>query len=399
MVNEQIKTPRQVRVLTGNAAAAHAVRLCRPDVIAGYPITPQTELWDILYRFQSEGLLDCETVEPEGEHSVMSIIIGASAAGARTFTGTSAQGLFYMYEPYVFAATQRLPIVIVNANRDVQSPTTISGSGQDIMMVKDAGWIQLHVESCQEVLDTIIMAYRLAEDPDIMVPVTVAYDGYYLSYFSEEVDIPALEEVDKFLPRLQFSPRVDPENPMCFSPWAASAMFTEYRAKHMAAMQRAKQKLEEIEAEFQKTFGRSYGGQIEEYRCEDAEIVLVSIGSCVGTAKVMVDQKREQGIKVGLVKIRMFRPFPNEPIIQVLKDKKAIGVIDRNVSFGWNCGHLLQEIKAVLYGCDNNPTILDFVSGLSGGDITLKHIERVIEATHQAAQGKPYQEVTFMELE
>ena len=231
------KPKQQLKMLTGNASAAHAARLCKTDVIAGYPITPQTEIWDILYRFQADGLLTSRMVEPESEHSAMSIIIGASAAGARTFTATASQGLFYMYEPYVFAACQRLPLVMVNANRDIEAPATIAGSGQDVLLVKDTGWIQIQVESCQEVLDTIIMAYRLAEDPEILLPVTVSYDGYYLSYFSEAVDIPDQEPVDAFLgeKNTNWHVALDPERPMGVDPLTGGAtgngpaLFANYR--------------------------------------------------------------------------------------------------------------------------------------------------------------------------
>ena len=395
----KLESASHLKVLTGNATAAYAVMLCKPDVVSGYPITPQTELWDTLYRLIADGLLECETVEPEGEHSVMSIIIGASSAGARTFTATAAQGLFFMFEPFVAAANQRLPIVMVNANRESLPPTSVSGSGQDIMIVKTTGWIQIHVESCQEILDTIIMAYRLAEDPDILLPVIVSYDGYYLSYFSEAVDIPTQKNVDHFLPRRERIPIIDPEAPMTVAPWTSPRVFTEYRVKHMAAMQRTKTKLEEIEEEFQKIFGRRYGGQIEEYRCEDADIVLVAMNSCVGTAKVIVDQKRDEGLKVGLVKVRLFRPFPQEKLAAALKGKKAIGVIDRNVYFGWNCGHLLMELKAALNDLNERVPMLNFIGGLNGGDITLDNISGAVDAVNRAAQGEAYQELAFFDLE
>ena len=395
----KLKSQEQHMVLTWNASAAHAVRLCRPDVISGYPITPQTELWDVLYRMAADGELDCETVEPEGEHSVMSIIMGASTAGARTFTATAAQGLFFMFEPYISVANQRLPVVMVNANRESLPPITVSGSGQDIMMVKETGWIQLHTESCQEIIDTIIMAYRLAEDPEILLPVTVAYDGYYLSYRSEPVDIPPQERVDQFLPR---RPRVtlDPRTPLTMGPWATMELFTEYRIKHLKALSRARTKLEEIETEFKQKFGRSYGGQIEEYRCEDADIVLVSLGSCIGTARVIVDQKRDEGVKVGLIKVRMFRPFPGEKLAQALRGKKAIGVVDRNINFGWQCGHMLVELKAALMNnFDGKVPMVNFIGGLNGGDITLEHMRRVVDTMQLAAAGKSCPEVTFLELE
>ncbi len=398
-MDTKLKSQEKHMVLTGNAAAAHAVRLCRPDVISGYPITPQTELWDVLYRMVADGELDCETVEPEGEHSGMSIIIGASTAGARTFTATSAQGLFFMFEPYLAAANQRLPIVMVNGNREILPPIAVSGSGQDIMMVKETGWIQLHCESCQEIVDTIIIAYRLAEDPEIQLPVTVAYDGYYLSYRSEPVDIPAQELVDKFLPR-RSRVTLDPKTPLTMGPWATMELFTEYRVKHLRALERARTKLEEIEAEFKQKFGRSYGGQIEEYRCEDADIVLVSLGSCIGTARVIVDQKRNEGVKVGLIKVRMFRPFPGEKLARALRGKKAIGVVDRNINFGWQCGHMLVELKAALMNhFDGKVPMVNFIGGLNGGDITLQHMKRVVDTMQLAAAGKSCPEVTFLELE
>jgi pyruvate/2-oxoacid:ferredoxin oxidoreductase alpha subunit len=399
-VETKIESKDRLKVLTGNAAAAYAVMLCRPDVVSGYPITPQTELWEVLYHLIADGLLDCETVEPEGEHSAMSIVASASAAGARTFTASAAQGLFFMFEPYIAAANQRLPIVMVNANRESLPPESVSGSGQDVMMVKTTGWIQIHVESCQEILDTIIMGYRLAEDPEILLPITVSYDGYYLSYFAEAVNIPERDKVDRFLPPRQATLRIDPESPMTCGTYVSSQMFTEYRVKHMSALQRANARLEEIEREFEKIFGRSYGGQLEEYRCQDAEIVLVAMNSCVGTAKEVVDQKRDEGLKVGLVKVRMFRPFPKERLLVSLRGKKAIGVIDRNVCFGWNCGHLLVELKASLMnGLEGPVPLLNFIGGLSGGDITLEYMGEAIDATFLAGQGKPYKEVTFFELQ
>jgi pyruvate/2-oxoacid:ferredoxin oxidoreductase alpha subunit len=267
------------------------------------------------------------------------------------------------------------------------------------MMVKDAGWVHIHVDSCQEILDTVIMAYRLAEDPEILLPVTVCYDGYYLSYYSEAVDIPTQTSVDSFVPWRERPHRLDPEMPMTMQPISSVPLFTEYRVKHLAALQRTKTKLEEIEGEFQKVFGRSYGGQIEEYRCEDADIVFVALGSCVGTAKTVVDQKRDEGLKVGLVKVRLFRPFPREKMAAALKGRKAVGILDRNVCFGWNCGHLLVEVKTALNDIDERMPLLNFIGGLNGGDITLDNISGAVDAVNRAAQGEAYQEVAFFDLE
>ena len=389
----------QRKVLTGNAAAAHAVMLCRPDVIAAYPITPSTEILDILYGFQADGSIKSQMVEPEGEHSTMSILIGASICGGRTFTPTSSQGLFFMYEACIFAAAHRLPIVMVNVNRET-TPAAVASSGQDIHLVKDNGWIQMHSESGQEILDMIIMAFRLAEDPEILVPITIAYDGYYLSYRSEAVDIPSQEQVDRFLPpRRIVNPIISPDAPMTMQPGLPTKIFTEYRIKHMQAMQQAMVKLDELEREFQGIFGRGYPGVVEEYRCDDAEIVLLTLGSCAGTAKVTVDRKREEGIRVGMVRVRMYRPFPAEQLAATLKGKKAVGVVDRDVSFGWNCGHLFVEAKAALNDLEGmRIPMLNFIGGLNGADITVKHLARAIDDVNGAARGKGYQPVTFFEV-
>jgi pyruvate/2-oxoacid:ferredoxin oxidoreductase alpha subunit len=338
-------------------------------------------------------------VEPEGEHSTMSILIGASICGGRTFTPTSSQGLFFMYEACIFAAAHRLPIVMVNVNRET-TPAAVASSGQDIHLVKDNGWIQMHSESGQEILDMIIMAFRLAEDPDILVPITIAYDGYYLSYRSEAVDIPSQEQVDRFLPpRRLVNPIISPDAPMTMQPGLPTKIFTEYRIKHMQAMQQAMTKLDGLEREFQCTFGRSYPGVVEEYRCDDAEIVLLTLGSCAGTAKVTIDRKREEGIRVGMVRVRMYRPFPAEQLAAKLKGKKAVGVIDRDVSFGWNCGHLFVEAKAALNDLEGDRIpMLNFIGGLNGADITVKHMARAIDDVNRAAQGKGYQPVTFFEV-
>jgi pyruvate/2-oxoacid:ferredoxin oxidoreductase alpha subunit len=393
----------KVKVLDGNRAAAWGVFLSRPDVVSSFPITPQTPLLEALYRFKADGLLDAEMAEPEGENSALSILIGASAAGGRTFTATSSQGLSFMYDAYLLASGNRLPIVMVIAMREQVSPHGVVAGQQDAVLVKDGGWIQIYTESCQEILDSIIMAYRLAEDPEILLPVNVCYEGFYLSHHSQRVEIPEQEDVDRFLAPLQNSRRLKLclEEPMTFSSYTVPGeLYTEYRFKHCAAHQRAKGKLDQIDREFSIMFGRSYGGQIEEYETSDADIVIVTMGCSSGTAKGVIDKKRNEGLKVGLVKIRMFRPCPNERLIKALSGKQAIGVIDRSVCFGWNCGHNFVELKALLSDIQAPaPLLLDFIAGLGGSDITSQHVERVIDATFGAAQGKPYQTVTWLSLE
>lgn len=391
-----------MRFLNGNAAAAHAVRLCRPDVVASYPITPQTELVELLSRFQADGEMDAEVVEPEGEHSAMSICIGASAAGGRVFTSSSSVGLFFMAEPYIRTAGLRLPVVMAIAGRD-SDPAGVLPGQQDSVMFRDMGWIQLYAESCQEILDSIIMAYKLAEDPEILLPVNVCYEGFFLSYLSEGVDIPEQEKVDAFLPKRRAGDcRLDPLAPMTF-PFRSGIgdiLLTELRYKYCSAIRRATVKIDNIDKEFQQVFGRGYGGSIEEYRLEDAEIALVTMGSYSGTAKAAIDQKREKGVKVGLIKVRMLRPFPRERVVSALHGKKAVGVIDRNVCLGWGCGTVFLETKAVLSDMGFKVPMASFIDGLGGTDITVEHVERCVDMTNSAAlRGSFDKEVTWLGLE
>jgi len=392
-----------VTVLEGNMAAAYGVLLSKPDVISCFPITPQTSLGEALSRFVADGLLDAEMIEPEGEISALSMLIGASVAGGRTFTSTSSQGLSFMYDAYLFTAGNRLPVVMAIAMREQVSPHGVVAGQQDAILVKDGGWIQLYTESCQEILDATIMAYRLAEDPEILLPVNICYEGFYLSYQSQRVEIPSQENVDRFLSPVQESDRLKLclENPMVFSSYTVPGeLYTEYRFKHCEAHQRSKMKFDQIDAEFSEIFGRSYGGQIEEYRSEDADVVIVTMGSCTGTAKGVIDRKRDEGFRVGLIKIRMFRPFPTERLITALNGKKAIGVIDRNVFYAGSCGHGFIELKGLL--CDLEqpaPVILNFIAGLGGSDIIPEHVERVIETTYSTLDGKTVKPVTWLSLE
>lgn len=393
------KAKGQMKVLDGNRAAAYGAMLCHPDVICAYPITPQTEILEQLYQFKADERLGSEMVAPESEHSAMSILRGAAGCGGRTFTATAAQGLAFMFEVCIHVATHRLPIVMVNVCREMIAPHSVTSSHQDAMMARDMGWIQIHAQNCQEIVDDIIMAYRLAEDPEILIPVMVCYDGYYISYQWEPVEIPSQQAVDRFLPPLVMSPTIDPEKPMTFGPFLPGEMGIEYRFKQTAAIERAKEKIDLIDKAFDQHFGRRYGGQIEEYRASDSELILLAIGSCASTAKVAIDNKREEGIRVGLINVRMVRPFPKERLVNALKGKKTVGVIDRNICFGWSCGALYMEVKSALYELSVRPPLLDFVCGLCGLDITVAIIERAIELTSQAARGQEYKEVTWLDLE
>jgi pyruvate ferredoxin oxidoreductase alpha subunit len=391
----------QIRVITGNATAAYAARLCRPEVVTSYPITPQSEVVEQLSAFHADGVLDAEMVEVEGENSAMNIVCAASMAGARVFTATSSYGLVFMYDTLLQTAGFRAPVVMVNVNRETPGIQAVSAGQQDMISTRDSGWVQIIVENDQEILDQIIMAYRLAEDYDIQLPVMVNYDGYYLSYLAEAVEIPQIEDVDVFLAPLKKQPprpRLVPGEARGCGTHGMEMGYVEARYNHWQALERVKNKVEEIDKAFGEFFGRSYGGQIEEYRTADADIVILTSGSATGTARTVVDTKRADGVKVGLVKLRLFRPFPEERLVQALKGKKAIGVIDRSVCFGWKYGPMCTELKALSPKIGPAP-ILSYIDGLANLDINIPHVGRVIDEVAAAAAGKPYQEITWIPME
>jgi pyruvate ferredoxin oxidoreductase alpha subunit len=391
----------QVRVITGNAVGAYGAMLCRPEVVAAYPITPQSEIAEQLAQFRANGVLDAEYVEVEGENSAMNVVLAASVAGARVFTATSSYGLVFMYDALQEASGFRAPVVMVNANRETPGIHAVSSGQQDMVSARDTGWVQIITENDQEILDQIIMAYRLAEDYNIQLPVMVNYDGFYLSYLAEAVEIPNIEDVDAFLAPLKQQPerqRLVPGVSIGCGTHGIEMGYVEARYKHCMAMERVKNKVDKIDKDFGDYFGRYYGGQIEEYRTDDADIVIIASGSATGTVRTVIDAKREEGIKVGLVKLRLFRPFPVERLIEVLKGRKSIGVIDRSICFGWKYGPICAELRALTPEIGPAP-ILSYIDGLANLDITVPHIGRVIDEVSAAAQGKSYQEVTWIPME
>jgi pyruvate ferredoxin oxidoreductase alpha subunit len=391
----------KVSVMTGNVAAANIARLCRPEVVSCYPITPQSEVAETLSGFVADGSLDSEIVEVEGENSAMNVVLAASVAGARTFTATSSYGLVYMYDAILQAAGFRVPVVMVNVNRETPGIHAVSSGQQDMISTRDSGWVQIIVENNQEIVDQIVMSYRLAEDYDIQLPVMMNYDGYYLSYLAEAVEMPEQADVDAFLAPLKKQPQRPHLVPGAAIGCGTHGMemgYVEARYKHWLALDRVKKKVDDIDKEFGEYFGRSYGGQIEEYRMNDADIAIVASGSAAGTAKTVVDSKRDEGVKVGLVKIRLFRPFPEERLIKALKGKKAVGVIDRSICFGWKYGPMCTELKAIAPSIGSVP-ILSYIDGLANLDITTPHIGRVIDEVNAASKGKAYQDVTWIPME
>lgn len=381
--------------MSGNKAAATAAKLCKPEVIGVFPITPSTSLSEYMATMVADGELDAEMVAPESEHSMMSVIMGAAVVGVRTFLGTCGQGLALMYEPYMQMATRRLPTVMPVASRDMISPTTGFCGQQDTMSLRDAGWIQLFVEDNQEILDTVIMAFKIGEHLDVRLPVNVCYDGFYVSHLVTGVNVPAQEEVDAFVPPFKALVTLDPQHPYSIDPIVPGPLFMKYRQSHLAAMEAAARVISEVDAEFGRKFNRSYGGLVSTYRAEDAEIVLLTAGGVTGTARVAVDRARERGIPVGLVKLRSMRPFPRRELGALLGNRKAVGVIDRSVCFGWSAGTLFVEALGALAQTPGRPKVLDFIDGLGGADITLEHLEWAISRTLDAANGQDVPEVSW----
>lgn len=361
-----------VKVLTGNYSAAEAAALCRPDLIAAYPITPQSSVVEHLAELVHNGELDASLVQVESEHSAMSVVQGAAAAGGRVFTATSAQGLALMYEPYFRMSTLRLPMVMALATREMTSPETVWSGQQDAMSVRDAGWIQMFCDSNQEIVDMVIQGYMIAEHPEVLLPVNVCYDGFYSSHLTEGVNLPEQGEVNQILPPPSFDHAVlDPDDPFALDPLTPGPILMKYRKTHLKAMEKALQVIEEVDEKFGALFGRYYGGALSEYRTEDAEVVIITVGGMTGTGMDAVDQAREEGIRAGLIKLRFTRPFPADKLKEALKGRKAFAVIDRSVCFGWSQGPMYMETKAALVDADSKYCHFSAIGGLGGADISL----------------------------
>lgn len=379
-------------VCDGNEAAAWGVALSKPDMVAVYPITPQSSLAEYISQFVADGIIKADLMDVEGEHSVLSVLQGACLAGARTFTASCGQGLAFMFEPYFRTPQLRLPIVMSIVTRDGITPQCVWGGQQDAMTVKEVGWIHMYCENAQEILDTIVMAYRIAENQEVMLPVNVNHDGNYLSYGVEKVELPDQEDVDAFLgiKNTNWHVALDPERPMGVDPLTGGAggpgvsMYVRYRKGSCRAMQNALGVITEVHNEWGRKFGRFHSPLIEEYRMEGADYALITIGGMSGAAKDAIDIAREVGEKVGAIRIKTFRPFPIESLRKALSKVKAVGVVDRAVNFGWNSGPVFQEILSTLYFLEKRIPALSFIGGLAGADITAGHFAKAIEQTKGA---------------
>lgn len=383
--------------ISGDEAVAYAARLCRPEVIAAYPITPQTIIIEKISEFIASDEMKCQFLLMESEHSAMAASMGASMMGCRTFTATSSQGLLYMSEMLHYVSGSRFPIVMINANRTVAAPWNIYCDHRDSISERDSGWMQLYVENGQEALDTLIQAYKVAENSKVLTPIMINLDGYVLTHTYELIDIPEQEDVDEFLPPYNAINKFDFDNPKSLSFTASPEWQTEFRYQQQEAMENAKKVIEEVDEEYGNKFGRSYGGMIDEYYVKDADYVIVAMGSVVGTSRLVVYELRKQGKKVGLVKIRSYRPFPKEYFKELGKKVKAVGVIDRDISFGYE-GAVYSEVKSSLYTPGVDVKTINFIAGISGRDITKQYIADMFGQLETADLGKEVEEVQFTGL-
>lgn len=363
------------KVITGNQAVAYGVILSRVDVISAYPITPQTTIVEELSELIASGRLKTKFLKVESEHSAMAALIGASTGGVRTFTATSSHGLAYMHEMLHWASGARLPIVLVNVNRAIGPPWNIWGDQSDSLSQRDTGWIQLYCENNQEVLDTIVQAYRIAER--VKLPVMVVLDAFVLSHTSEPVEVPSMEEVDSFLPPFCPDYPIDTQEPRSYSVITTPDYFLEFRYKVQKAMEQVPEVAKKVDDEFKTRFGRGYGA-IERYGKEGAEVLLMTSGTVTSTSRTVIRKLMEKGLSVAGIKIKRFRPFPSEEICEMIQGAKKIAVIDRNLSAGVG-GVFAQELRASLYSREERPQVFGFVSGLGGRDITPELIEEAIQ--------------------
>lgn len=365
------------KVMSGNYAAAYAAKLARVEVIPVYPITPQTSIVEKLSSFAADGELKAKMIDVESEHSAMAACISASSAGARVFTATSSQGLALMHELLIWASGARLPIVMAEVSRAMAPPWNVWADHLDVIAERDTGWIQIFCENNQEVLDTVLVLYRLCEQEEVMLPAMAIMDAFILSHTLEPVLIPGQHVVDAFLP--SYSPEIAlrSDSPMLFGSVAKPDRYMEFRYKAYLGMRAVPKRLVEIEQDFQARFGRSYG-LIEGYRCEDADVILIANGSAVSTARYAVNEMRDRGKKVGLLKLRAFRPFPAEEIVDMIRGASTVGVLDRSYSFGHG-GAISTEVKGAAYGAKNMPLIKDYIVGLGGRDITPETLTCIYE--------------------
>jgi 2-oxoisovalerate ferredoxin oxidoreductase alpha subunit len=383
---------------TANHIAGYAAKAARVKVVAAYPITPQTTIVEKIAEFVEEGKMDIEYIRVESEHSAMVACIGAAVAGVRTFTATSAHGLALMHEALHWASGSRLPIVMAVVNRAMGAPWSIWPDFSDSLSQRDTGWLQFYCADNQEVFDTIIQTYKLCENEKVFLPAMVCLEGFILSHTYMPVKLPNQEEVDAFLPPYKCGWTLDLSNAISHANLVAPEWFMEFRYMIQEAMENAKQLIPKIDKEYGERFGIEHGGLIEKYKCEDADLILLTMGTMGSDAKIAVDNLRKEGAKVGSARIRVFRPFPTEEIGKFANQAQMLTTIDRHISFGME-GFLATETKASLFNKKDKPLVAGFIAGLGGRDVTSETIEKIAKKSLKSMRsGKVEEETTWVDL-
>ena len=387
------------RFLSGDEAFAEGVRLARPQVVSAYPITPQTVVVERLSEMVEVGDLAAEYVHVESEHSALSCAIGASATGARTFTATSSQGLLYMAECLTYASGGRFPIVMMNANRSTALPWNIYGDQRDSLALLDHGWIQVYAENNQEALDLALMAYAVAEDKRVQTPVMVNLDGFALTHTYETVEVPSPEQADAFLPPYQTKNRFDFEHPTNIGFSAGPEYNRYFKYQEHQDLLNAPAVIEEVERRFAQVFGRRYPGLVEAVQCEDADYVLVTLGSAAGLVRTVVESLRAQGLRVGLLRIRYLRPLPTVALAAALGNAKAVAVLEKDVSFGAE-GTVFTNVNSALQQAGVRVPTYDFIGGLGGDDIMPVQVEAIFRTlVRSVSEGVEVPRVSFLGID
>lgn len=385
--------------MSGNEAVAYAIRQVNPDVMPAFPITPSTEIPQMVSTYIANGEMDTEFIPVESEHSSMSAAVGAEAAGARSMTATSSCGLAFMWEELLVAASNRLPLVLALVNRTLSGPININCDHSDSMGARDTGWIQIYAENNQEAYDNFIQAFPIAEDPRVHLPVMVCQDGFITSHAVENILLEEDTDVKDFVG--EYHPEeflLNPGKPIAVGPYAVSNYSMEAKYNQEQAMIRSKEVIKEVAARFREKFGRGFE-LFEEYRCEDADYIMLIMGSAAGTAKQAVDDLREKGMKVGVLKLRVFRPFPAEEIAAALSGCKAVAIMDRCESYNGHGGPLSSEVKAALFERKSQAIAISYVYGLAGRDFTTGTASDIFEQLKDAAEsGKEPKQYTYIGL-
>jgi pyruvate ferredoxin oxidoreductase alpha subunit len=411
MTKAEIELKSTTKIMSGNETCAWAARYARVQVISAYPITPQTVIVEKLSDFVDAGEMDAKYVRVESEHSVMGFLVGASYAGARTFTATAGQGLLYMTEMLHWASGTRLPIVMAVSNRGIAPPWNIWGDHQDVIAERDSGWLILFASNHQEIFDTILQAYKIAEDPRVFLPIMICLEGFMLSHMNTTVEMPDQAEVDEFLPSVPKNgwPHIflDPERPISHGNLqnpggkasTANAMYFEFRTLIDEAQENSKQVIKEVAEGFYKKFGRHHGALIEEYKCNDAEVGLVCIGNLADQAKYAVDQMRDEGYKVGAVKLRSYKPFPTEDFQSLAKKIKVFPILERNMAFSQSGGVVAVDLKSALYETKEKPIIMPFCGGVGGRDVAVEDQCNIIKMAFDALdKGERIHKVRYVQF-